>query len=241
MNASNGGIALFLPCYNEAENLPAVVGDAVGFLEDLMMPYSIIIVDDGSCDNTTQVCAELISANQNIQVVRHPVNLGYGTALRTGLKIGLETRHDWIGFCDADGQFKPSDIQLLIQAAEEQATDVAIGYRVQRADGLHRRLMGRGWHYVSQLALGYSARDVDCGFKVFRRHIVEELLPELIGTYNTLSPELLARISRHGFPMVEVGVNHYPRSSGESQGASVKVIVQSFRNLRTVRNALHNT
>lgn len=234
-------IAMFLPAHNEAENLPSVVEEAVTYLTDRGVPYELILVDDGSTDETARVCAALSAANSRIRAVRHRVNMGYGTALKTGLHACLHTGYEWIAFCDADGQFKPSDIGHLTDGAVAAEADAAIGYRIDRADGVQRRLMGRGWHHIAQAALGFDARDVDCGFKAFRRYVVERILPELIGTHASVSPEMLARMRRHRFRTVEVGVRHYPRGAGEQSGASRDVILKSFHTLYTVRRDIRRT
>ena len=231
---------MFLPAHNEAGNLPSVVEDAVAYLVGHCTLYELIVVDDGSTDDTAEVCADLSAAYSCVRAVRHSVNMGYGTALKTGLHACLQTGYAWIGFCDADGQFRPSDIGHLTRAATDAEADAAIGYRIHRADGLHRRLMGHGWDHVSQAALGFAARDVDCGFKAFRRYVVERILPELIGTHATVSPEMLARIRRHRFRTVEVGVQHYARLTGQQSGASRDVILKSFHTLYAVRRDIRS-
>ena len=239
--SSNDSIAMFLPAHNEAENLPHVANAAIEYLESRECPYALIIVDDGSNDDTTKVTASLAKRHCRLEVVRHDENQGYGAALRSGFGAALETSYSWIAFCDADRQFHPADVDHLIVAAEDALADGAIGFRFKRADGIHRRIMGRGWDHISQTALGFKARDVDCGFKSFRRYVVARILPELVGSHATVSPELLARLRRHQFHIVEVGVEHYPRGAGEQSGASLDVILRSFRTLYTVRKDLRRT
>jgi dolichol-phosphate mannosyltransferase len=227
---------MFLPAWNEADNLPHVVADAVAYLRSRDEPFTVIIVDDGSTDHTPEVIRQLDMAYPDcIHYVRHSRNLGYGAALRTGFRAGLETDREWIGFCDADGQFKPQDIGRLIDKAIEYDSDIAIGYRLERADSLKRRLMGKGWHYLSRLILGYKAVDVDCGMKVFRRHVIESLMRQLRTEYATISPELLARAHRARYRMVEAGVAHYPRVHGTQSGASLGVVWASLVGLVGLR------
>ena len=99
-------VALFLPAWNEAENLPYVVGEAAAFLHDRGGDFTVIIVNDGSTDNTDEVVASLQKVFPgHVQLVKHERNLGYGAALRSGLKAGLDTHYDWVCFVDGDGQF----------------------------------------------------------------------------------------------------------------------------------------
>jgi glycosyltransferase involved in cell wall biosynthesis len=235
---STCSVALFMPAWNEASNLPKVVADANTHLAKHYAAHTVIVIDDGSTDETPEVVRALRSRRPSVRGLRHPQNRGYGAALRTGFHAGLLTGHDWIAFCDADGQFNPADVDDLIAAALDTGADLAVGYRIRRADSLHRRLMGRGWHLVSRAVLGVRARDVDCGFKAIRREALAVLEPELVGDFATISPELLARARRHSMRIAEVGVAHAPRTSGAASGSSVRVVFGSFVSLIVLRRLL---
>lgn len=235
-------VAWFFPAHNEEGNLASVVSLALNALAQAECYFQIIIVDDGSSDRTAAVAQMLVDRHpQQVKLIQHKHNRGYGAALRTGLAHGLSEGCDWIGFCDADGQFNAGDLVSLIAYAQDHGADIAIGHRIERADGLKRRLMGRGWHMVSRLILGFHALDVDCGFKVFSYDALSELEPRLIGDHATISPELLARANRAGHHVVEMGVNHYPRQSGEQSGANMRVVVGSLRGLLQVRKTVRKT
>lgn len=239
---TQNGVAIFFPAWNEAANLPYVVENAITYLHSRHEPYTVIIVDDGSTDNTVEIVRELENLYPGcLRYVRHERNMGYGAALRTGFAEGLRTGMDWVGFCDADGQFDPKDVDRLIRGATESGSEIAIGYRIKRADTFERRMMGHGWRWLSQLALGYSARDVDCGFKVFRRQALAVISAELSGDHATISPEMLARAMRAGLRITEVGVNHYPRQSGESSGARMHVVWASLLGLFLMRQSFNRT
>ena len=231
-------LAMFMPAHNEAANLPGVATRAIRHLESRGADHVLIIINDGSEDGTATLANHLAAAHPQLEVVHHDGNKGYGSALRSGFEAALRTGHSWIAFCDADGQFNPADVERLIVAANEEQADAAIGFRIKRADGAHRRLMGKGWNRLSRTALGFVARDVDCGFKALRRYAVEAILPELVGTHATVSPEMLARLRRHRFRVVEVGVPHYPRRAGEQSGAGLDVILRSVYTLYGVRKDL---
>jgi glycosyltransferase involved in cell wall biosynthesis len=238
MTAEAEAITLFLPAWNEAGALPDTVLAAHAHLSSTTSAFAIIVIDDGSTDDTPRVMAGLAERHPQISTVRHATNLGYGAALRTGFKAGLSTGHPWVAYCDADGQFDPADVSVLVAAAEEQKADLAIGYRIRRADSALRRAMGWGWHLISRAAVGVDVRDVDCGFKAFRREALTELEPRLFGDYATISPELLARAEQARMRIVEVGLAHAPRESGESSGSSLRVVLGSLRALAGIRRSL---
>jgi putative flippase GtrA len=234
------GIAFFLPAYNEAENLRPVVTSIFNFFAAIGCPFTIFIVNDGSTDGTDEVARQLEQLYGTSRVVAvHQLNQGYGGALRTGINAALETTHGLIGFCDSDGQFDIADSNRLIRQLIEHDADLAIGIRTQRADSLKRRLMGRGWHKLSRVLLDYDATDVDCGFKVFGRHVLEKISPQLSGDHAVVSPEILSRVKRAGFEVTEIAVNHKPRAAGEQTGANLKVVWRSLVQIFQLRRLIN--
>ena len=236
--AAEGGIAIFAPAHNEAENLPKLVSSLAFYLQQLDTAFRIIIVDDGSWDDTKTVVGQLAKIHPEVSLVSHNVNRGYGAALRTGFEAGLETGLAWVGFYDGDNQFVAEDFGRLLSQAALHEADISIGYRINRADGLLRRIMGRGWHITSRWVLGYEALDVDCGMKLFRRPALEALAGQLIGDHATISPEMLVRARLLGFKTTEAGVNHFGRVLGRQSGSSLKVIMGSFRGLHQIRKTI---
>lgn len=239
MSIIKGGIAWFMPAYNEAGNLPTTVSAIVEHLSGLGGPFTVFIIDDGSTDRTPQVAQELCEQYPNVELVTHPKNLGYGAALITGFKAGLDTDHALIGFCDADCQFDIGDLSLMLDVMETQMADAVLGIRAHRADSLKRRVMGWGWHQLTRHVLGFRIKDVDCGFKLFRRDVLKIIVPELKGGFATTTPELLARMHRNQYVMAELEVTHLPRQAGEQTGANLTVILNSLRDLWKVWWALN--
>jgi glycosyltransferase involved in cell wall biosynthesis len=231
-------VALFMPAFNESANLAEVVSRAHAFFDRMhIQQRSVIVVDDGSTDDT-QATLAAIAHEHDVEIVTHAVNSGYGRALRTGLTAALATGHEWIAYCDSDGQFNPADLAMLLVAADSHQVPVVLGIRVKRADNMIRRIAGRGWHGVSRLVLKYQASDVDCGFKLLHRSVVAAVAAELQSDYAAISPELLARIARAGYRFVEVPVPHYPRANGTQTGLDPKVVMRSFADLFAVRREL---
>ncbi|MDT5068017.1 MAG: hypothetical protein QOJ95_810 [Mycobacterium sp.] len=231
-------VSMFMPAHNEAENLPKVIRLAHRYFDDAgIATHSVIVVDDGSTDNTLAVI-DAIQPTLPVTVVSHEVNQGYGAALRSGFQAALATGHDWIAFCDSDGQFDPADLGLLFDAAQRDRVHVALGFRAHRADNWRRRTAGRTWHELSQAFLGFRATDVDCGFKLFHRDALLSVMPKLRGDYATISPELLARLHHTGYRFTEVAVPHYPRDFGRQSGMNIRVMVGSFAGLYPVRREI---
>lgn len=235
------GVAFVLPAFNEAHNLKIIVPKLVHYLYTLSCPFSVIIVDDGSTADDTYEVSERMSESyaSYVQVVHHPKNMGYGAAIQTGLRSAVGTGHGLIAFCDSDNQFDSESFGTLLAALRDANADVAVGYRIDRADSLKRRIMGSLWHWLSTRMLDFGGvRDVDCGFKVFTRQVLIDVVPRLRGAYATVSPEILARATVAGYDIVEAGVIHRPRTYGRQTGSDLKVVIRSLVRLFELRRAL---
>jgi putative flippase GtrA len=239
--AQQEGVAFFLPAFNEAANLQNIVPRIVDYFLRLACPFTVIIVDDGSARDDTFETAERLAHAYPAYVltVHHPQNEGYGAALQSGIRAALETGHGLIGYCDADGQFDIESFGTLVAALQDREADLSAGYRITRADSLRRCLMGRAWQWLSSLVLGFTtARDVDCGFKVFTAAVLKDVESQLSGGYAAASPEILARATSAGYTMAEAGVTHMPRVHGQQTGADLKVVILSLVHLFRLRLTL---
>ena len=223
------GISVVFPCHNEAENIRAVIADARKHLRGLTETYELIIVDDGSTDDTAHQAQEVADSDSRITIARQPINLGYGHALRRGFATA---RMPLVCYVDGDGQFSLVDLPNLVDALGEH--EFVLGFRIRRADPAHRTRNARLWQTFVHLVLGFDVRDLDCGFKLFRREALHGI--ELMaGRGAVISAELIAKLLRSGNTFAEVGVHHYPRSAGEQSGNSPKVVLNSFIDIIRLR------
>ncbi len=223
-------ISLVLPAYNEADNIEPMVAEAVPALESVTDDYEIIVVDDGSRDETAAVTRRVMETNPNVHLVEHEVNKGFGAAVFTGF---TSAEKDWIFYTDADRQFVLSELERFVPHMDQ--ADLIAGYRAPRQDPFLRVFYGKGWSALCTLLFGYTVRDVDCGFKLFRREIIEELADDIESRGATFSIEWLARAKRAGYRFVELPVTHRPRVAGSQTGANIDVIVRAFRELLRFR------
>lgn len=219
-------ISVFFPAFNEAESIRDTVEKAEAVLKDIAQTYEIIVVVDGSTDETPRITAELASQNPNVRVIKHSENLGYGNALRSGF---YGSKYELIAFTDGDGQFDFRELTRLVEKIDE--TDMVIGYRIKRMDPPMRLLNAWGWKNLIKLFFGLHVRDVDCAFKLIHRRVLDGI-PKLESTRGgMISPELMIKATRFGFSFIQIGVHHYPRKAGKATGASPKVIVTSLYEL----------
>ncbi len=224
-------ISVFFPCYNEAENIGRVTAEAVKVLEALKADYEIILVNDGSRDQTGQAADSLAASNPRLHVVHHPTNQGYGAALRSGFKAATK---DLVFFTDGDGQFDLADLPPFLDLIKQ--ADMVCGYRAHRSDPWMRKLNGWCWTQLVCLLFRLRIRDIDCAFKLMRRQVLEGM--EFLSRGALISTELLARASRKGCTIAERPVRHYPRRAGQQTGANWRVVIRAFKELLQLRRRI---
>jgi dolichol-phosphate mannosyltransferase len=203
-------LSLIIPAFNEATGIRQAIEEADSALAGLLAQYEIIVVDDGSSDETSMEVINAAKEFPRVRLLRHPENRGYGAALRTGLEAA---RFDWVAFTDADCQFELADLGSLMPLADSYP--VVVGYRMDRKDSPRRRFFSWGYNLLARSLLGTGVRDCDCALKVFRRDAVQKLLPEDEGFF--VNTEMLARARQMGYAIAEVGVRHRPRLRGTSK------------------------
>ncbi|MCI0527214.1 MAG: glycosyltransferase family 2 protein [Nitrospira sp.] len=218
------GLSLIFPAYNEELNIQQVVKSALAVAPKVAEEYEIIVVNDGSQDKTGEVINKLAELYPPVVVVHHPVNQGYGSALKSGIK---KAQHPFIFFCDSDCQFDLSELPRLLNWIDQY--DMVIGYRQSRKDPFYRRFNAWGWNMLVRLVLGLKVRDIDCAFKLFRREIFDRVEINSVGAM--VNTEILSRAVKLGFTIKEVPVTHYPRFRGRQTGARLRVIVKAFKEL----------
>ena len=175
---------------------------------------------------TGVIADQLVAAHPNVRVVHHPQNRGYGAALRSGFEAA---RYPLVAFIDGDNQFDVRELSGLLAALD--GCDMVSGYRITRRDPPIRRLNAFMYNWLARLLFAIPVRDVNCAFKVYRRELLDRVLPHLRSTGALINVEMLARAGKLGARIREVGVQHYPREAGNQTGGSPAVILRAFREL----------
>ena len=205
-------LSVVFPAYNDAGTIPSMVIGARLAARRLVEDFEIIVVNDGSRDHTAEVLAELEAVFPELKVVHHPVNRGYGGALRTGFTTATK---ELIFYTDGDAQYDPREMERLFDVWEASSSDFVNGYKLGRSDPLHRLVIGRLYHWSVRMAFGLKLKDVDCDFRLFRRSIFERV--HLTKDSGVICVELMKKVQDHGFRIQQVPVHHYHRAYGRSQ------------------------
>lgn len=207
----NSSLTVFFPAYNDADVIEALVISALNTLQDLTSDYEVLVVDDGSTDNTVAVLELLAREQPRLKVIRHLQNRGYGAALRSGF---ANASKDLVFYTDGDGQYDPRELGALWPLMTP-GIDIVNGYKLKRADKSHRRVLGGMYNHLARWFFRLPIRDVDCDFRLLRRQALEQI--DLVSSSGIICVELVRKLHAAGFIFMEAPVNHYPRVHGRSQ------------------------
>lgn len=204
-------VSVFYPCYNDWGTMGSMVLLTLQTVEKLGIDYDFTLIDDGSQEHTRNVLKEIEARFPEVRVTYHVKNRGYGGALRSGFASGEK---EWIFYTDGDAQYDVRELERLVERAGPDV-DVVQGYKIQRHDPLHRIVIGRLYHWFIRMTFGIRLRDVDCDFRLIRRAVFDKVA--LTRDSGVICAEMMTKIQRAGFRIVEVPVHHYQRAHGKSQ------------------------
>jgi glycosyltransferase involved in cell wall biosynthesis len=226
------GLSVFFPAYNDSGTIASMVLRTVKAASELTPDFEIIVVDDGSADGTAEIADELARTYPQVRAIHHPKNRDYGAALQTGFRSATK---ELIFYTDGDAQYDPAELSLLWARMTPDA-DLVNGYKISRADPLHRVVIGRVYHYIVSGLFGLKLRDVDCDFRLMRRAIFDRI--NLVKTSGVICVEMMKKIQDAGFGIVEVPVHHYHRAFGKSQFFNLRRLFRTARDLLVLWYAL---
>ena len=219
-------LSVFFPAYNDAPSLPDLLAAAFETLQAHVADYEVIVVDDGSRDQTAQVLAALtVRYAPYLRVVTHTANRGYGAALCSGFKAACK---EFVFYTDGDGQYDPRDLpRLLVRMGPK--TGLVNGYKMERRDPAHRVWIGGAYNLCARALFRIRIRDIDCDFRLIRRKLLDGIV--LTSTSGTICVELVRKLERAGWEVEEAGVRHYERRHGRSQFFRLRPLLVTFGQL----------
>lgn len=217
-------VSVFFPAYGDAETIGPLVDAAFATLERVAPDHEVIVVNDGSKDDTAQVLIALQQkyGAERFRIVTHEVNRGYGAALRSGFAAASK---EFVFYTDGDGQYDPSELAQLLRLAGPGVCWVN-GYKTSRADSFHRVLIGTLYNLCARTLFRIRLRDIDCDFRLIRRSCLD--LPALTATSGTICLEMVRQLETAGYRAVETPVTHLPRLHGQSQFFRPIPLIRTF-------------
>ncbi|MBN2585844.1 MAG: glycosyltransferase family 2 protein [Candidatus Fermentibacteraceae bacterium] len=223
------GVSFFCPAYNDEGNIRRTVESALATFRSLALDHEIVIVEDGSPDGTAEISDGLAEEYDTVRVVHHPVNRGYGGALRSGFESARN--FELVTYTDGDGQYDFSEFGLLLDSWEDGVC--VVGYRLERAEGFRRDFQNRVYGLILRMLFGLSVKDVNCSMKLFQRDHLDSI--DIRSDSSFLDAEILIKLKRLGVGIVEVPVHHFPRLHGQASGMKFPVIMDTVRDMISYR------
>jgi glycosyltransferase involved in cell wall biosynthesis len=211
---------------NDAPSLPGLIANTFTVLRQHVEDFEVIVVNDGSYDDTAAVLQRLaVEYAPRLRVITHVHNLGYGGALRSGFAAATK---DFVFYTDGDGQY---DIGELPKLLARVADDVGLvnGYKLERNDPYHRIWIGKVYNAFARFLFRVRIRDIDCDYRLIRRALLEDV--KLVSTSGTICVELVRKLELTSYRVAEVGVHHYPRLHGRSQFFRVRSLLETLAQL----------
>lgn len=225
MSSTKPTISFFCPAYNDEENLPILIPKSVKVLKEVSSKFEILIVEDGSPDNTSGVADKLSRKYPFLKVIHHNRNLGYGAALRKGFLRA--NKYNYVFFTDGDNQFDVSELKKMVLHLKKY--DVVIGFRKNRALSKKRLIQTFFYNWMVRTIFKLKVKDINCSMKLIKRSALDGI--KLNSTSPFIEAELLVKLKSRGIKIKEVGVSHYPRLFGEASGGKLSVIIDTLRDM----------
>ena len=218
---NNYSISVVIPAYNEADNIINTINIVVDTLKTLKVKWEIVVVNDGSNDETKVLVDNLKLKQDDLRIISHEKNRGYGAALKTGFS---SAKNDYIILFPGDNQFYFSQVHYLIEASKD--ADIVAGYRVDRKDDLRRKINAFIFNTSVMLFFGLGIKDIDCGFKLYKKKVFDDI--ELSCDGALIDTEILCKTKQKGFRIKQVPLKHKARLHGDSTGGNSRVILRAI-------------
>lgn len=230
-NISN--LSVIMPVYNEADVIESVIMDFYKKVVEKIPNTKLIIAEDGSTDGTKEILNAL-SKKIPFALISTKERKGYTQVFKDALRIA-DT--ELIFFSDSDGQHEPNDIFKLLR--ELNRNDIVSGYKFPRRDPLHRIIISNVYNYLIYLLFGLQMKDIDSGFKLIKKEVIDNVLSEVVSFKHCIMSEFVLKAYLSGYKIKEVPVNHYPRKSGNTAIFAPKklplIISSLIRNLLKIK------
>lgn len=216
-------LTISIPAYNDSKSLSKLIEESQDLCKQLKIKLEILIVNDGSSDDTIKTVDDLSLRYNNITLINHPRNLGFGETLK---KVFMLPQTEWVLFLPGDNQFPISNLLKFWEIKEDY--DYIIGFRRKRKDTARRKLYSFFYNWLISILSGHKVRDVN-SIVFYRSNIFKNI--QLKGKSAFVHAEFFIRTSKAKFRVTEIEVLHQKREFGFGLGGSLKVISSTIQEL----------
>ena len=222
-------VSLFFPVYNDENTVRTVTQKALKVLSEVAEAYEVIIVNDGSADRSGEIAEELAAEREQVRVIHHETNLGYGEAIKTGF---AHSHYEWICFTDGDDEYDVEDLHKLIRL--RNFYDLVITFRYVKLYSSLRVFVS--WVYNSLVRFLFQSpyRDISTGLRLIRKSLIDEMTLQSSSPF--IGAEITIKTMLKGYRVGEVGIQTFPRVFGRGASTTPANVVATIRDMiRTYR------
>ncbi|HPN67530.1 MAG TPA: glycosyltransferase family 2 protein [bacterium] len=236
-------LSIVVPAYNEGQRIAHTLSQSYRYLTDQQYDFEIIVVDDGSTDTTVDIVRGFFPNMPRLKLIRHRQNQGKGAAVKTGM---LRAGGEWIMFVDADMATPIAMLERLWSARNQ--FDILIGSRYLQSDSIktpqpfYRKLIARGGNYLIKTMLDLSLSDTQCGFKLFKKPVAQDLFARQNMTGWSFDIEILVLAKILDYSVGEIAVDWHDQAGSHVDPIkdSLKVLKEVFFIRQTINSSLRN-
>ncbi|MGA0862742.1 MAG: glycosyltransferase family 2 protein [Ilumatobacteraceae bacterium] len=235
-SASFRKLSVFFPMWNEQDYIVRAVEAAREECDDLIASgdiadYEVIVVDDASTDRTGEIAASLAARDPRVKVVTHPENRKLGGSMKSGFAAATG---DLVLYTDADLPFDMHDVHKAIRLLRYYNADIVSAYRFDRTgEGWVRTVYSSLYNILVRVLFGVRFRDINFAFKLCRTSVFDKVVLRSEGSF--IDAELIVKAKRHGYEVIQFGVDYFPRTRGVSTLSSPAVILKILREAFSLR------
>lgn len=202
-------ISVFIPVYNEEENIKKAIVSIKTYLKKRFNDFEILVISDGSRDKTNSIVDSETKKDKRIKLISRNRRMGYGAGLRAGIKYSTK---ELIFYTDGDNQFNINDLDRLIPLLKKY--DAVSAFRLNRKDPLMRIFIASVYNLLIKFIFGLRIKDIDASFKLYKKQIFKKM--KLITNTGLTDAEILIKAKALGYKIGQIGVKHYPRYFGRT-------------------------
>lgn len=228
-------VSIVMPAHNEAPTIERVLRSYNSEIAS-KIGTDIFVCEDGSTDGTREILTRL-AHELPLSIVTEPTRLGYAGGVRRALALA---KGEIIFFSDSDGQYDPTDFWSLARAMSY--SDMVIGCKVRREEPWHRIALSKGFHFLARVLFGTQLRDIDCGFRMVRKKVVDDVVDGVQDLPYSFWAEFTVVAVARGFRVVEIPISHRSRLHGSTSIYKPRylprIVLKQMKGLLRLRNRL---
>ena len=217
-------ISITFPLYKDRRTVKKMIFKSLTVLKKIKKKYEIIIVDDGCPEKSGIYAKQLSKKIPQIKVLFHKKNLGYGSAIRTGLK---SCKNEWIFQTDGDAEYDVNDLRKLLKKSKD--SDLVITYRFKKKYKTSRIIISWIYNKLLRILFKTNFKDISTGSRLINKKLINKI--NLFSTSPFIGAELAIKSQLKKFRVKEIGIHTYPRTFGTGSSVSIKNIILTIRDM----------